>query len=76
MGELLVSGLLLVAVYAVTGKKVQEIAKYIKDYDRSTGHVRAHIRGIGKPSLVFRTAILALLGAAVVVRAAMSTWGM
>lgn len=42
----------------------------IREYDRVTGHVRAHLRGRGKPSLVLKVCVIALLLAAFVIRAA------
>jgi len=44
-------------------------ALIIAEYDRSTGHVRAHLRGRGKPSLVLRVVVVILLLTAIVWRA-------
>jgi hypothetical protein len=46
-------------------------ALIIAEYDRSTGHVRAHLRGRGKPSLVLRVVVVTLLFVAIVWRAAL-----
>jgi hypothetical protein len=42
----------------------------IAEYDRITGHVRAHLRGRGKPSKVLQVCVVGLLLAAFVIRAA------
>jgi hypothetical protein len=68
-----VAAVIIVAVtfiFLISGPGPTGRATFVKEYERSTGRVRAYIRGLGKPSLVFKTLILALVFAAVVLRAA------
>ena len=73
MGRALLVALAGVGIYAMTrhGRATSPRAHYVRRHLREGKPVRAHMRGVGKPSLLFLTLISALIVAALVIRAAL-----
>jgi hypothetical protein len=73
VGTALAIALAAIGVYAMThhGSATSPRAHYVRRHLREGKPVRAHIRGVGKPSLVFLTLMAAMIIAAMMVRAAL-----
>jgi hypothetical protein len=73
VGTAFVVALAGIGVYAMTrhGRTTSPRAHYVRRHLRQGKPVRAHMRGVGKPSLVFLTVIVSMIIATVVVRASL-----
>jgi hypothetical protein len=69
-GTVLIVALVVVGLYAMTshGRASGPQAHFVRSHMRDGKRVKAHMRGVGKPSLVLSTVLVALLIAAVALR--------
>ena len=72
MGSTLVVALVSIGIYAMThhGHTTSPSAHFVRRHLRQGRPVRPHMRGVGKPSLVFVTLMSAMIIAAFTIRVA------